>query len=120
MITKKITCIVCPISCSIEVDINKKIYIANIRGNKCKLGIDYAKFEAISPKRILTTTVKVIGHHDSLVSVRSVKPIPKDKIFKAMEILKSLEINSPVNTNDVIHENIANTGVNVIATRNSI
>lgn len=119
MITKKITCIICPYSCSIEVDINKKTKIVDVRNNKCKQGLDYAILEAIFPKRIITTTVRVKDHNDTLVSVRSSKPIPKDKIFQAMEILKSLEINLPININDVILKNIANTGVDVIATRDA-
>ena len=44
---KKITCIVCPNGCEIEIDGD------NIRGYTCKRGLEYAKNELLAPKIML-------------------------------------------------------------------
>jgi len=77
---KKITCIVCPISCKILVKINGTRFEV-VEGNKCKRGIDYAKNEALDPRRMLTTSVLINGGEWPLISVKSSKPVPKEKIF---------------------------------------
>lgn len=46
-------CPLCPNGCSITKGTN-----GFFTGNKCRRGLEYAKLEAVSPKRILTTTIK--------------------------------------------------------------
>ena len=113
---QEITCIVCPIGCKILV--RKKDDKAEvITGNKCKKGVDYAIYEAIDPKRMLTSSILVENGQWPLVSVKTTAPIPKDNIFKVLENIKKIKIKAPVKIGDKIIKNVAGTNINVIATR---
>ena len=112
---RELTCIVCPLGCKMEVgfDSDKKI-VEYVKGNTCKRGEEYAKTECIRPVRVLTTTVAC--KNGGVVSVKTDKPIPKDKIFACMEIINNIKVVLPINIGDVIIENIADTGASVVAT----
>ena len=113
---KEITCIVCPIGCKILVEIDGK-QIKNLDGNKCKQGIDYAKHEALDPRRMLTTSIFVDGGEWPLVSVKSSQPIPKEKVFQVLKEIKKTTVNAPVKPGQKILNNVANTDINIIATK---
>ncbi len=115
--TLKMTCVVCPIGCSLKVNVDEKGKILSISGNKCPRGAEYAKQEAVDPKRVLPTSVKVLSGELPLLSVRTDGPIPKRLIFEAMKVVKKIEVKAPIKRGDVIVENFLNTGVNLIATR---
>ena len=85
-----------------------------ITGHKCDRGKAYVTKEMTSPERTLTTTIKENG---KLVSVRTDKPIPKEKIMPAMEILRSLDLDNMPKYGEVVVENILDTGANVVVTR---
>jgi CxxC motif-containing protein len=80
--------------------------------------LEYAEKEISNPERTLTTTVKVNNGHLPLVSVRTNKPIPKNKIFSTMDLLAKIEVEAPVKIGDPIVQNLFGTGVNVVATKN--
>ena len=113
---KKITCIVCPIGCKINVKM-KNGKCVKINGNLCKIGIKYAKNESIKPKRILTTSVLVKNGVWPLVSVKTSKPIPKRKIFFVLKKIKKIKIKAPVYIGQKILSNVENTGIDIIATK---
>ena len=110
---RNLTCIICPVGCSINVNYEEG-EILSIEGNRCKRGADYAKDECICPKRTLTTTV--ITSSGRLVSCKTKDPIPKDKIFSAMKIINSLKIDLPIHIGDVIIEDVF--GSKLVATEN--
>ena len=112
----KITCIICPIGCKIFVKTNGK-QIAVTEGNICKKGIDYAKSEALDPRRMLTTSVLVKGGEWPLVSIKSTRPVPKDKLFLILRQIKKITINAPVVSGQIIIKNIFNSGVDIVATK---
>ncbi len=113
---KKLTCIGCPMGCEITVglDCGKIISVA---GNTCPRGDVYARKEVTSPTRTLTSLVRLKGGKDAVVSVKTETDIPKDKIFDCIRALKEIEVCAPVHIGDVILKNAADTGVNVIVTR---
>ena len=92
--------------------------IKEITGYSCPKGKDYAKEEFLNPTRILPTTVKVNGGNFPLVSVKTAKPIPKKLLMEAMKKTAEVEVEAPVSCGDVIIENLLDTGVNLVATRN--
>ena len=114
---KEMICIVCPLGCSLTVDYTQRA-IQSIEGNQCKLGLEYAEKEILNPERTLTTTVRVKHGHLSLVSVRSNKPLPKERLFDAMNLLAKIEVEAPIRIGDKIVENLFNTGVDAVATKN--
>ena len=113
---KNLTCICCPLGCQMTVEIENK-EVKSVTGNTCKRGDDYARKEVTSPKRIVTSTVKVSGGNASMVSVKTKSDIPKSKIFDCVKALKDVTVHSPVKIGDVILSNVADTGVDVVATK---
>ena len=113
---KKITCIVCPIGCKIIVRIDKTRFEV-VSGNKCKRGIEYARNEALDPRRMLTTSVLVNNGEWPLVSVKSSESVPKEKLFSVLEEIKKANVKAPVESGQIIIKNVANTGINIVATK---
>ena len=114
---KKLVCIQCPLGCEIEVELNEKMEVVEIKGNKCPRGYNYAMEEMVDPKRILTTSVKVEGGDIELVSVKTDKPIPKRLLKEAMEVIRKARVKAPVHVGDVVLTDLLGTGANVVATR---
>lgn len=113
---KEIICTVCPRGCRIQVE-GEGESILSLEGYGCKRGREYATAEFTHPVRILTTTVKLTGKADSLLPVRSNKPVPKEKLFDCMAVIRSTEVSGPVTRYDVIIPNICDTGVDIVATK---
>ena len=112
---KEIICTVCPRGCHIQVE-GEGDKVLSVEGQGCKRGLEYASAEFAHPVRILTTTVKLDGQND-LLPVRSNKPLPKEKLFDAMEIIRAAAVKAPVNRYDVVIANICGTGVDIVATK---
>lgn len=110
----KLTCINCPLGCPLEVHQEDGEYI--VTGNSCIRGKKYALEEISNPIRIVTTTVRVKNSNVRL-SVKSNGGIEKGKIFACIDALKDIEVTAPVKINDVIIENILDSGVDIIATK---
>ena len=117
MIKKEITCIVCPIGCKILIEVDGS-HCKALKGFKCKRGVEYAKNEALAPKRMLTSSVLVLNGKWPLVSVKSSMPVPKQKIFTVLSEIKKARINAPVKIGDVVIKNVAKTNIDIIATKN--
>lgn len=113
---KDITCIVCPIGCKILIKTNGK-HFKILKGNKCKKGTEYARNEALDPRRMLTSSVLVTNGEWPLVSVKSSKPVPKNKIFSVLKEIKKTKVNAPVKSGQIIIKNVANTKINILATK---
>ncbi len=110
-------CICCPMGCSLTV-VMKGEEVVEVAGNTCKRGDIYARNEVINPMRMVTSTVKVIGGRENVVSVKTKEDIPKGKIFECVRALKDVKVNAPVYMGDTIMKNVANTGVDIVATKN--
>ncbi|MCX7884531.1 MAG: DUF1667 domain-containing protein [Caloramator sp.] len=111
---RNLTCINCPMGCSLKVKIyDDKI---EVEGNICSRGREYAENEVTNPKRTVTSTMKVIGGERSVVSVKTSGEIPKKNIFDLMKIINDKSVNAPVKIGDVLIEDVF--GVNVVATSN--
>lgn len=53
-----------------------------------------------------------------MVSVKTAQDIPKEKIMEVMRCINSIQVHAPVQIGDVLLENAAGTGVNIIASKN--
>ena len=111
-IEQEITCIVCPIGCKILVRATEDQFEL-LDGNKCKKGIEYARDEALDPRRMLTSSVLVKNGEWPLVSVKSSKPIPKEKVFSVLEEIKKVDIKAPVKPGQVTLRNVADTDIDI-------
>ena len=111
----KLTCIECPIGCSIEVGLvdNKPV---SITGNTCPRGKLYAENEVVCPKRVVTSTVR--AENGVLVPVKTDKPIKKSEMFAIMQKINQATCRLPVKIGDIIIENISE-DANLVATSNA-
>ena len=118
MESKNLTCIGCPLGCALEVKIGSPDNIT-VTGNTCPKGETYAKKEVTNPTRIVTSSVSVTGAANGalVVSCKTASDVPKDKIFDVVRELKNVVVAAPVHIGDVLAENIAGTGVDIIATK---
>ncbi len=114
---RELTCIGCPLGCTLSVEMDNNI-VVNVTGNTCPRGKAYAEKEVTNPTRIVTSTVRVNGGTSAMVNVKTENDIPKSKIFACIDALKDIEVSAPVKIGDVILSNVAGTGINVIAARN--
>ena len=117
MNTVNLICIGCPLGCPLTVEMEGS-EVKAVSGNTCPRGDAYARKELTNPTRIVTSTVRVAGGRLAMVSVKTASDIPKGKIFDCVKALKDVEVKAPVTIGDVIVENVAGTGVNIIATKN--
>ncbi|WP_373899551.1 DUF1667 domain-containing protein [Haloimpatiens sp. FM7315] len=117
MYCKKLTCIGCPMGCEIEVKLEDEKVI-EIKGNNCNIGSSYAKKECTHPSRIVTSSLRVTNGESKMVSVKTEKDVPKEKVFECIKALKSIKIEAPLHIGDVVIEDVAKTGVKVVVTKN--
>ena len=119
METREMTCICCPLGCSLTAtkEANGEI---TVTGNTCPRGAEYAKTEWLDPRRVVTTTVVVTGQkegEEAMVSVKTKEPIPKDSMKDCIRVLASVTLEAPVHIGDIVMKNVVGTGVDVVATK---
>lgn len=131
MEVRELTCIGCPLGCSLTVTIDweqisgqsmtgdkaDKMPVISVTGNTCPRGDAYARKEVTDPTRIVTSSVKVEGGTIAKASVKTASDIPKGKIFDCMKEIRNVSVAAPVHIGDVVIENCAGTGVAVIVTK---
>lgn len=113
---RQLTCIACPEGCLIEVETDGSRVIG-LSGHKCSRGAVYARQETEAPMRTLTTSVLASGLELKMLPVRTSKPIPKGKLFEAMDAVKRLTITAPVKTGAVVVPDFLGLGVDLVACR---
>ena len=113
---RDLTCINCPMGCRITVTMDGSD-ITSVTGNTCKRGDTYARTEVTSPVRTVTTTIKVVNGRQDRVSCKTKEPVPKNKIFEVMEAINNTTCNAPIKIGDILIDNVADTGVSIVATK---
>ena len=110
---KELTCIVCPMGCNLEVEIQGSD-VVSVTGNTCKRGEEYAKTECINPQRVITTTVKSSEGH--IIPVKTDKAVPKDMIFECMKAITAIhpKVERDLNIGDILCEKIGGTDANIV------
>ncbi|MDR2730091.1 MAG: DUF1667 domain-containing protein [Treponema sp.] len=116
---RNLTCIVCPIGCSLEVEDNSETPAENlsVTGNRCPRGAVYAREEVRAPKRVVTATCKTSANQ-TRVPVKTTSPCPREKILALLQDIYKTKVTLPVKTGDVIINNWNGENINVAATRN--
>ncbi len=127
---RELTCIVCPIGCSISVKEGPKpegLSSLTITGNRCNRGAAYAEEEIRAPKRVVTATCGIAfkpEEPDSVgltaprrIPVKSSAPCPKEKILELLEDIYSLKPSLPVKAGDRLITDWKGSGIDVVAVR---
>ncbi len=111
----EMVCIVCPVGCRLRAEVVEGQ--VKVAGNTCARGIKYASEELTNPTRTVTSSVNVTGGQVSLLSVKTAKPVPKASIPAVLAAIRCASAHAPVRMGDVVVNDVANTGVDVVATR---
>ena len=112
---KELICIVCPIGCRLCAEVNEKNEVISVSGNTCPRGKAYAEAELTHPTRTLTSTVAVEGRDGVMLPVKTDKPISKENLLPAMEVLRKVRVSLPVKIGDVVLADLFGEA-NVVAT----
>ena len=111
---KELICIVCPRGCHLQVDEANNYAVT---GNACERGAAYGRDELTNPTRVLTSTVKIEGASHRRCPVKTDRAVPKGKLFELMALLDDVTLQAPVCVNQIVLENAAGIGANIICTR---
>ena len=114
---RELICIGCPMGCPIVVEMEDG-KVLSVTGNACPHGESYARKEVTNPTRIVTTTIRVDGGKVPMINVKTEQDIPKNKIFECIAALRGVTMKAPIHIGDIILENVAGTGVNIVAAGN--
>ena len=114
-IDDRLTCILCPVGCEIEVRRGTKAL--DLKGHQCEKGIDFATEEVLRPRRNLATSVPLKGSETLMVSVRLSGRVSREMLFPILDKISKLRPDGPVRRGQVLIPDVLGTGVDVIATR---
>ena len=110
---RKLTCIICPRGCTLEVN-GEKDNLA-VTGHACRRGETYAIAECTHPVRTITSSIRVGNREDCMVSVKTQTPVAKEDIFRVMQSIRKAVATAPVKTGDVLIDNLY--GTKIVATK---
>jgi len=115
---QNLTCIVCPIGCSLEVNEDSGGNLS-VTGNRCPRGAVYAQEEIRSPKRTVTATCQIDKEAACVkrIPVKTSSPCPRGKIPALLDDIYKLKVTLPVKAGDVLIANWKGEGIDVVATR---
>lgn len=111
--TRELTCIVCPRGCALQVALEDGRPV-DISGYTCPRGRAYAETECTHPTRTLCTTVRTADGR--VIPVKTSAPIPKEKLFEAMEAIDALTAPSTLHAGDVLVRRLLDTDADLVAT----
>jgi CxxC motif-containing protein len=114
-IQEKVICVVCPKGCTLWVT-REGQNVLEVQ-NGCKRGHEYAKQELVDPRRMVASSVRVKGGLHPLLPVYTSAPFPKPRIPELLSLLRKVEVAAPVALDQLILENVFETGINVHASR---
>jgi len=109
----RFTCIVCPLGCAVEVEVESG-KVVRVRGHTCPRGKEWAIQEALNPHRVVMSVLPVEGGALPTVSVKTVEPVPKERIPELMKFLAKLKLKAPVKAGETVAEW---EGIKIVATR---
>jgi len=127
---RELTCIVCPIGCSLSVEespVPEGLSSLTVTGNRCNRGAAYAEEEIRAPKRVVTATCGIVltsGEPGSRgltaprrIPVKSSAPCPKEKIHELLKDIYSVKLSLPVKVGDRLITDWKGSGIDVVVVR---
>ena len=116
MKTMEMTCIRCPMGCRLTVTQDGDAF--TVTGNTCRRGEEYGVQEMRCPMRVVTSSVRVMGGVRPVCSVKTAEAVRKADIGGVLAAIRDIEARAPIAIGDVLCEDIAGTGVKLVATAN--
>ncbi len=120
--TLQFNCTTCPSECLLTVEVERGadgavVEVRSVTGNSCPRGDKFAHQELTCPMRVLTTTVAISDGDETLLPVRTAEAIPLALHAQAMSLIRGLVIDAPIRMGDVVLENLLNTNIDLIASK---
>lgn len=113
---RNLTCIVCPMGCLLTV--TEDADGLHVSGNTCPRGEKYAVQEVTLPTRVITSSVKLTGGALPLCPVKTAAPVPKAMIPQCLQAIRAASAAAPVRIGQILVDDLAGTGVALVATAN--
>lgn len=113
--SRQMICICCPNGCLLTAD-SKEDGRYTVTGNLCPRGEQYAIDELTKPVRNISSIVKVEGGRGTVISCKTASEIPKGSIEEVMRVINNTTVKAPIKVGDVLIEDVAGTGINIVAT----
>lgn len=114
---EEMICIVCPVSCHLEVTLDDEGNVLEVTGHACPRGDVYARKELTNPTRMLTSTVKINGAMYDRLPVVTSADIPKDSQFDIMNEIAKVSVDAPIVIGQVLINDVLGLGVDIVASR---
>lgn len=114
---RRFTCVQCPLGCPLEVTVEGGC-VTSVTGNTCPRGAAYGRQEATQPERVVCALVRSTDDFRP-VSVKTARAVSKQAIPRVLSDIAATSVSGHVAIGDVILEDVAGTGVEVVATRPS-
>ena len=114
-IQEKVICVTCPKGCTLLVNRDGQTVVSVENG--CKRGHEYARQELVDPRRMVASSVRLKGGLHPLLPVYTSAPFPKPRIPELLNLLRQVEVSTPITLDQVILENVLNTGIDIHASR---
>lgn len=110
---RQMICLSCPIGCHIDVlaDDGGELQVT---GNRCPKGLEYAREEYFSPKRVVTATCRSSSARMRRVPVRTTRPLAVGLIDDLLAEIYRLQLQAPMKAGEPILRNFRDTGVDVV------
>jgi CxxC motif-containing protein len=110
---RRMICLSCPIGCHLEVAAGEDGEL-KVTGNRCPKGLEYAREEYFSPKRIVTATCRSRSARMPRVPVRTTRPLAVGLIDDLLAEIYAVELEPPRSAGDAIVRDFRGTGVDVV------
>ncbi len=110
---RRMICLSCPIGCHLEVAEEAGGEL-KVTGNRCPKGLEYAREEYFSPKRIVTATCRSTSARMPRVPVRTSRPLAVGLIKDLLAEIYAVELRPPRKAGEVIIRDFQGTGIDVI------
>ena len=108
---KDVICILCPRGCQL-----RKTADGIWQGGGCRRGEGFAAQEERCPRRICTTTVRLLKGALPLLPVKTSLPVPKEQLPAVLKACRTLRVTAPVACGSVLASRIGGTEADLIAT----
>lgn len=111
---RNLTCIICPRGCALTAEISDRV--VTVTGHTCPKGEEYAINECLHPMRTVTATVRVSNRPNTMASVKTAQPVPKERMMEVMALLRQTQAEAPLSIGDVVLTDVF--GTDIVITKN--
>jgi CxxC motif-containing protein len=115
---QELICTACPLGCALSVRV-KGGQVREVTGYRCRKGVAYAEQEIRSPRRTVTTTVRLQGARFDLLPVRTSGSVPRDLAPEVVRSASRVVARAPVRLGEIVLADVSGTGANLVATRSA-